>query len=438
MQFFIFLLFSLSVFANNNILLEKELAMVYEIVNYAKKHSVQSTIEDEKIVSGMLKGALSEFDSHSTYYTKKEYSKLKESLGGSFSGVGIYIEIKEGVLHVTGVIKGMPSEKAGLQNGDAISHIDGTSTFGLSLEESSSMLRGKKGTSVNITIARKSEKEPLHFKVIRDDISVPAIKMQTVEDILIASIFYFNEQTFADFQKELKNHTNYKGIIVDLRSNPGGVLDVAVALSSLFLEKEQTIVQVSNVEDMKKEQETECLGKAKECREIQYTTNDDKISFINQSKPTVPSNIPVVVLVDEYSASASEIFALAIQENKRGIIIGRKTFGKGSVQSVIPLKNGERGAIKLTTALYFSPNGNSIQAQGVLPDISTPYFKVEQLKQKETYLPKSESQHKNHITVKNTRNTKESQSLEPIQDFSLQVALSSIKTLIKINGFSNR
>jgi carboxyl-terminal processing protease len=186
MKFIVFLFFAMPffAFAESENLSEQELAMVYEIVNYAKKHSVQNDIEDEKIVSGMLRGARSEFDSHSTYYTEEEYKKLMESLGGSFSGVGVYIEVRDGILTVTWVIKGMPSEKAGIENGDAISHIDGQSTFGLSLEEASSKLRGKKGTKVEVSIVRQSVKEPLNFKVVRDDISVPAVKMKMVDEIL--------------------------------------------------------------------------------------------------------------------------------------------------------------------------------------------------------------------------------------------------------------
>lgn len=410
---------------------DSELAIVREIVDFTKEHSVKKDIDDSEITSGILKGALSSIDAHSTYYTEKEYKKLQETIGGSFSGVGVYIELQDGLVHIIGAIKDMPAEKAGIKNGDIITHIEEKSTFALSLDEVSSMLRGKKGTNVSVTVVRKDEKEPLKFSIKRDNIVVQSVVMKKIDDILFVTISYFNEQTFNEFTKLFEKQKDYKGIVLDIRNNPGGVLDGAIALSSFFLDKEQKIVQVSNVADMKKTEEYDCLGFKKNCRKIKYVSNEDKIAVLNNED--AKTKLPLVVLVNEYSASASEITALAIQENKRGIIIGQKTFGKGSVQNVVPLKNGERGAIKLTTALYYSPNANSIQGNGVTPNVLIPHFKIEKQKQYPSFFPKKESENKNYIKVneKTANDEEKQQSINEIEDFSIQIAISSIRMMIE-------
>jgi carboxyl-terminal processing protease len=416
----------------------EEFSIVNEVINYAKKNSVKNDIKDEDITSGMLKGALAEIDSHSTYFTKEEYSKLTESLGGSFSGIGIYIDLHEGLLHVSGTIKGMPAEKAGVQNGDYITHIDNKTTFGLTLEEASSKLRGKKGTKVKIEIIRKDAEKPIELEIARDDISIDTISIKKVDNILVISLSYFNENSFDELMKLLKKQENYKGIVIDLRSNPGGILDSAIAISSLFLEKKQNILQVSNVDQTKQASEAKCVGGKKICRNIKYEPLGENISIVNDDDAFFPKNIPVAVLVNSYSASASEITALAIQQNKRGIVVGQQTFGKGSVQSVIPLKNGERGALKLTTALYYSPNGDSIQAQGVKPDIIIPEFEIKSPEKKHSFFPKSEAEYKNHIEIK-SKNIHENTELDvkKLEDFALQVAISSIKTLVVQDADNN-
>ena len=313
----------------------QEFALVNEVINYAKKHSAKEDIKDEDITAGMLKGALQTIDSHSTYFTKDEYKKLQESLDGKFSGIGVYIELHEGLVRVTGVIKGMPAEKAGVKNGDYITHIEDKSTFGFSLEEASLQLRGKKKTKVKIGLLRKGEDKPLEVIVTRNDISIETVLMEMINDILLIKLNYFNEHTFEEFVTLLEKQKNYKGIVLDVRSNPGGVLDGAIGIASLFVQNGEVIVQVSNVEDMKKSSEKDCVGSKKKCRNILYEARDDKIAVLNNHKPVVDANIPIVVLTNSYSASASEITALAIQENNRGFVIGQKTFGKGSVQTVL-------------------------------------------------------------------------------------------------------
>ncbi len=413
----------------------QEFALINEVINYAKKHSAKEDIKDEDITAGMLKGALQTIDTHSTYFTKDEYKKLQESLDGKFSGIGVYIELHEGLVRVTGVIKGMPAEKAGVKNGDYITHIDGNSTFGFSLEEASSKLRGKKKTKVKLGLLRKGEDKPVEVVVTRDDITIETVSMKIVNNILLIQLNYFNEHTFEEFVKLLEQQKEYKGIVLDVRSNPGGVLDGAIGIASLFVQKGETIVQVSNVEDMKKPSEKDCVGSKKRCRNIFYEAHDDKIAVVNDHKPVVDVNIPIVVLTNSYSASASEITALAIQENNRGFVVGQKTFGKGSVQTILPLYNGDRGALKLTTALYYSPKGNSIQAEGVQPDISVPEFIVTPTEKRNSFFPKSEAENKNHIIVGGgVEKYEEVLSFEEIEDFALQTAIASLRTSIIQNA----
>ncbi len=452
--FFVFiatLLLSIQAIAGNYS--ESELEFVRNTINDAKRDSVRTDIKDEDITAGILKGALEKIDSHSTYYTKAEYAKLTESLAGSFSGVGIHIDSHQGVIRVFGVIKGMPAEKAGLKNGDYITHINSQSTFGISIDEASSLLRGKKGTKVTVEVFRKdmdkTPEKPLEFEIVRDNIEVETVSSQKIDDILIVTISTFNEKTFDDFTKALQKYESYSGIILDLRSNPGGLLDSAIAISSLFVAKNSVIVQVSAVEKMRVSDEYSCISSKKNCRKIRYSLLGKNIAIHSDEEPTISKNIPAAVLVNAYSASASEVTALALQENSRAMVIGQKTFGKGSVQTVYPLQDVEKGALKLTTALYYSPKGNSIQADGVKPDVIIPELEIKKQEKIKSFFPNKESSYKNHIkldkqTTKVDNKTEEkveksTESVEPntIEDFAIQAAISSIKTSIKHNGNNN-
>ena len=432
---------------------DAELVFVRDIINYAKRYSAKTDIKDEDITAGILKGALEKIDAHSTYYTKNEYAKLAESLAGSFSGIGIYIDSHQGVIRVIGVIKGMPAEKAGLKNGDYITHINSQSTFGMSLDEASGFLKGKKGTKVKVEFFRKdmekTPEKPLEFEIVRDNIEVETVSSQKIDDILVITISTFNEKTFDELLKSLEKYETYSGIILDLRSNPGGILESAIAISSLFVEKNSIIVQVSDVEKMKKEDENSCVASKKNCRKIRYSLLENKIAIYNDNEPLISKKIPVTVLVNSYSASASEITALALQENSRAMVLGQKTFGKGSVQTITPLKDGERGALKLTTALYYSPKGNSIQADGVKPDVIIPELEIKKQEKRKDFFPSKEANYKNHIKLdKQTTNVEnkteekaenKTETVEPntIEDFAIQAAISSIKTSIKYNGNNN-
>ena len=424
---------------------KEEAEFLFQTIKDIKQYYFSKDIKDSDLTFGMIKGALEKIDPHSTYYTKEEFSKISEDLSGGFYGIGIYIGLNEGLLQAYGVIKDTPAEKAGLKNGDYITHINGKSTFGTTPDEAKTKLRGKKGTKVSIDIFRKnpedSSEKNLQFEIIRDEINIQSVSFKKIENILIATISTFNEKTFEDLQKGIQKE-QYSGIILDLRGNPGGILDSAVGISSLFLQKNDMIVRVSSVDQMKRQSEQECLGGKKSCRNITYSSIEKSIVFINNEDPFIPKHIPIVVLVNSYSASASEIVSLAIQENNRGIIIGQKTYGKGSVQSQIEFKDKERGVMKITTALYFSPKGNSIQGQGVTPDITIPEFEIKKQEKNKNFFPNKESNYKNYIKLQDSKNNTETDTIESIEfnkieDFAIQTAITSIKTSIKNNGNHN-
>lgn len=435
-KFFIvlFLLFSLNTFAFT----KEDATVLTEVLNVIKKAGANEKIKDKQLTEGMLKGLLQSVDPHSEYFTKEEYQKVQESISGKFFGIGIFIEIKDGVLYVSGVIDGMPAKKAGIKNGDYITHINEKSTFGLGLTEASNQLKGKKGTKVKIKVFRKDTKENLDFTVTRAEISVKSVAIKKIDNIAYINISYFTEDTYSEFIKSMKKQKNYDGIIIDLRYNPGGVLDSALALSSLFVNKGENIMQyASPIDSEKKVYQEKCIGEKKVCRNILFQSENGRIAIKNNEEP-IFSSTPVVVLVNQYSASASEIFALALHENKKAITIGQKTFGKGSVQTVLPLKNGERGAIKLTTALYFSPNGNIVQANGLNPNIVIPEFEIKPIEKKAGFLPERESDYKNYIKLTNEENNENNTIPSNIEDFALQMAISSIKTSIVKNANNSK
>jgi carboxyl-terminal processing protease len=409
---------------------KEEVQVLSDVLTTIKTSGAQKDITDTKLTDGMLKGMLQSVDAHSEYFTKDEYLKLQESISGKFYGIGVFIEIKDSVLYVSGTISGMPAQKVGVKNGDYITHIDDVSTFGLSVLEASNKLKGKKGTKVKVKVFRKDNKDPIDFTIIRDMIDVKSVAMKKIGDFLYIGITYFTDDTYKEFISELKKQKDYKGIIIDVRSNPGGVLDGALALSSLFLNKGETIMQyLSPVDSNKNVYEEKCMGYKKLCRNLLFQTNGEYVTIKNNDEPLI-KNVPIVALVNQYSASASEIVSFALHENKKAVVIGQKTFGKGSVQSIIPLQKGERGAMKLTTALYFSPKGNMVQTNGLTPDIVIPEFEVKTVEKRIGFLPERESDYKNHIKIANENLQNSDEIPSNIEDFALQIAISSLKTSI--------
>lgn len=320
---------------------------------YSKIRTVISNIENyyvddismNEIVNKAISGLLSNLDAHSAYLTPKEYTDLKVQTSGHFDGIGIQISLKNDALTIISPIEGTPGDRAGLKAGDVILKINDQSTLNMTIDDAVNLMRGKKKTSVKLTIIRKGEPKPLVFDIQRDTIEINSTYAKKIEgtDYLYLRVNTFDEKVTKNVESLVKN-SKAKGIILDLRNNPGGLLEQAVGLGNLFI-KEGVIVSQK--------------GKIKSNNE-EFNANG-KAPF---------SKIPLVVLVNGGSASASEIVAGSLQDHKRAIIVGENTFGKGSVQIVLPLDNSENGdALRLTTARYYLPSGRTIQAVGITPDI---------------------------------------------------------------------
>lgn len=303
-------------------------------------------VESNKLIYGAMKGMLASLDDYSSFMEPEEFSEIKEEAKGEFGGIGIEISFKEGIPTVITPIVGTPAEAAGIQPGDRIVKIDGKSTKDMTLNDAIKQLRGNPGTSVTITVWREKDQKVLDLPVKRAIIKIRSIrKADLIEDkIGYIKLVEFQENTPRDLEEALKKleAQGMSALILDLRYNPGGLLDVAVDVAEKFLPKDKVVVSLKS-------------------RNAEQNT-----AFKSSGKSPHP-DYPLVVMVNEGSASASEIVAGAIQDNKRGIILGQKSFGKASVQSVIPMKDGS--ALRITSALYYTPSGKLIRSQGILPDV---------------------------------------------------------------------
>lgn len=320
-------------------------------------------VDDAKLMHGALRGMLTNLDPHSDYYNAAEFKEFQEGTQGEFGGLGIEISAGEGnTVKIIAPIEDTPADRAGVKSGDLIVKIDDTPTSGLSLNEAVKRMRGKPGSKVKLTIARKDVAKPIVLTITRDIIKVKSIRYKLVEPGYgYLRIAQFQEPTLnnaIDAMKNLykENNAPLKGLVIDLRDDPGGLLTGAVGISAMFLPKDKLVVYT---EGRSKENKMEFFASP---RFYGKTPANDSLSSLPESIKTVP----IVVLVNGGSASASEIVAGALQDYKRATILGTQTFGKGSVQTVLPL--GDDGGIKLTTARYFTPNGRSIQAKGITPD----------------------------------------------------------------------
>jgi carboxyl-terminal processing protease len=320
------------------------LSKLTKVLGTVEKYYVDD-VKLEEIVDKAIKGLLQELDAHSAYMDQKTYKEMQVQMKGEFGGLGIVVGMRDGALSVISPIDDTPAAKVGIKAGDIILKIDDTSTLGMALDEAVNIMRGKPQTKVKITVVRKNELKPLEFDIVRDIINLKSVTVKLMENGMVyLRVSTFDEKVVSSIKELLPKHLpKAKGIILDLRNNPGGSLKEAIGMVDLFVDNGVIVSQ---------------KGRSKEDEEKYFATK----------KATI-TNLPMVTIINSGSASASEIVSGALQDHKRAVVVGEKSFGKGSVQVVLPLNEAEDEAIKLTIAKYYLPNGRSIQAVGVEPDI---------------------------------------------------------------------
>ncbi len=304
-------------------------------------------VDDKTILENAIKGMLSGLDPHSAYLDKKDFEEIKEGTSGEFSGLGMEVGMEDGNIKVIAPIDDSPAKRAGIQAGDIIIRINNSPIQGMSLDAAINLMRGKVGTKIDLSVVHEGDKVPTQIKITRDIIHVSSVKVEELKPgYLYARVSSFQSRTASELKSKLlafkkKNKQTFKGVILDLRNNPGGILSGAIDICDLFLDGGLVV----------------------------YTKGRDEssISKFSASPGDIVNKLPLIVLVNKGSASASEIVAGALQDHKRAIIMGQQTFGKGSVQTILPMSKNT--AIKLTTARYYTPSHRSIQAKGISPDI---------------------------------------------------------------------
>ncbi len=316
-----------------------------KVLNLVEQYYVEE-VDTKKLLYGAIKGMLRELDPHTNFMPPDIFKDFETETTGEFGGLGIEISVTNGILTIISPIEDTPAWEAGIKPGDKVIAVDGHSTKGLSLVEASQLMKGKRGTKVVLRIVRDSEDEPKDIAITRGSVKIKSVKYTNLDDgYAYIKITSFIENTAKDLEKaidaHIKNNKKMEGLVIDMRRNPGGLLDQAVKVSDMFL-KEGIIVST--------------IGRNKKDKEV-----------LSASKKGRFTDFPVIILVNEYTASASEIVSGALQDNKRALIAGQRTFGKGSVQSVVKL--GDGSGLKLTVARYYTPSGISIQAEGIKPDI---------------------------------------------------------------------
>lgn len=394
----------------------------YELLNLfgevleRTKLSYVEEVTDKKLIESAINGMLTSLDPHSSYLDADSFNYMSEQTKGKFGGIGIEITMDNGLVKIVSPIDDTPAAKAGLKAGDYITHIDEETVVGMSLNDAVSKIRGKIGTKVKLSIRRVNSK-PLEFTVKRQEIKIQSVKSEIKND----EIVYIRISSFAEdidknvteivnkAKKELKN--KFLGIVIDVRNNPGGLLDQAVEVSDLFLEKGEIVSTRSRNEN-------------------------DTVKFM-ATEGDIAKDIPIVVMVNEGSASASEILAGALQDHHRAIVLGQKSFGKGSVQTVIPL--GDYGAMRITTARYYTPSGRSIQAKGIEPDVEVKPAKVEEFESYALNISEAELNNalKNDNADENKTENKKQKSKEDLADYQLVRALDLVKALALYSKTTN-
>ncbi|MEG2999458.1 MAG: S41 family peptidase [Comamonas sp.] len=336
----------------------QQLSAVFGIV----KTDYVEQVDDKKLITDAISGMVASLDPHSQYFDKKSFKEFREGTSGRFVGVGIEITQEDGLIKIVSPIEGSPADRAGLKTNDLITKIDETAVKGLSLNDAVKRMRGEPNTKVTLTILRKDESRSFPVTITREEIKTQSVKGKLIEPGYgWIRLSQFQERTVDDFVRKVeeiyKQDPNLKGLVLDLRNDPGGLLDAAVAISTAFLPQGVTVVSTNG-----QLQESKATFKA----EPEFYARRGQGDPL-QRLPASLKKVPLVVLVNEGSASASEIVAGALQDHHRATIMGSQTFGKGSVQTVRPL--GPDTGLKLTTARYYTPSGKSIQAKGIVPDV---------------------------------------------------------------------
>lgn len=378
-----------------------------EVMERAKLNYVEE-VSDKKLIESAINGMLTSLDPHSSYLDADSFNYMSEQTKGKFGGLGIEVTMDNGLVKVVSPIDDTPAAKAGIKAGDYITNINGETVVGMSLNDAVSKMRGKVGEKVKLSIRRVNSK-PIELTIKRQEIKIQSVKNEIKEDsIVYIRISSFTEdvdksvsEAITKAKKKLKN--KLLGIVIDVRNNPGGLLDQAVDVSDLFLEKGEIVSTRSR----------------NEADTVKYMANEGDIA----------KGLPIVVIINEGSASASEILAGALQDHHRAIILGEKSFGKGSVQTVIPLR--DYGAMRLTTARYYTPSGRSIQAKGIEPDVEVKPAKIEELESYTLNISEADLNNalKNDSDIDAGNEKKNGKSKEDLTDYQLVRALDLVKAL---------
>lgn len=383
----------------------RQLSIFNEVYNRVKDQYVEE-LTDKELVEKALNGMLQALDPHSSYMNEEVYKEMQMDTSGTFGGLGIEITTDKGFIKIISPIDDTPADKAGIQAGDYITHLNGESVVDMNLKEAIDIMRGEVGTPITITIIRGAE-EPFDVELVRDTIKMASVKHRVLNNVGVLRVSTFNEQTTSglkDSIKELEESENPPiGYVLDLRNNPGGLLTESVSVSDLFLEQGE-IVSI----------------RGREKKDVQVFSAK-KGDLINKK--------PLVILINEGSASASEIVAGALQDHDRAVIMGMKSFGKGSVQTIVPI---DSGAIRLTIAKYYTPSGDSIQAVGIEPDVVVPRAELNII---DNYFTFRESDYKDALDNETTNGDEEEATSTDIleQDYQLSRAVDAVKTIAVLN-----
>ena len=377
------------------------------------KSSYVEAIDDKTLMENAIRGMLSGLDPHSSYLDADEYKDLKIGTTGEFGGLGIQVGMDEGFIKVISPIDDTPAFRAGIKAGDTIIRIDNTLVKGLTLNEAVKLMRGKPGTKITLTIMREKNPDPKLFTITRDIIQVKSVKQQLLDGgYAYVRISTFQTQTATHLGNALKelvdeNNAPLKGLILDLRNNPGGVLNAAADVADLFIERGLLVYTKGRIDQS--------------FTEFKAHTGDRL------------RGAPIVVLINGGSASASEIVAGALQDHKRAVIMGSKSFGKGSVQTIQELPNG--GAVKFTTARYFTPSGRSIQAEGIEPDITLQNLSISESKKNSATVKEADlARHISNPENKNHKSEEHTKTSKILTDYKIREAFNLLKGINILNA----